>query len=414
MATRRRKPYFDKANRVWVAAVVVGYRVAEVDGADGKKRKRRTAIVVKRARARYEDALKELADLERQRDEGKLPTRAEKVTLSTWLDRWLESVDVSPNTYTDYASKAKHIKTRIGGVQVRALTPIVLDSFFAQLEREGVGRRTQQLIHVVLGLALERARRLRVIGTNPLEDVPRPKLDRAKKRPKPVWTVDQALRFLATVEESEYAALLGIYVTTGIRQSEGLGLTVPCLELGRGAIRIEWALHEVDPKRQKKVDPRLGRGLALLPPKSEASERRIILPASVAEALREHVRRTSPTFLVFTFEGQPIRPHVLRNRIWRPLLEEAGVPPIPMKQLRHTCLTVLAEEGVSLKAAQAVAGHSDMRLTAAVYQQATERMQQEAASAWDRKLEARAQNRAITPPESARNGTGRKMEGGSK
>lgn len=407
MATRRRRPYFDKANGVWVAAVVVGYRIAEVvDKATGKTKKKRQAITVKKARARYEDALKELQELERQQADGKLPTKVDHVTLGAWLDRWLESTDVHPNTYTDYKSKAKHIRTRIGGVQVQKLTPIVLDSFFAQLDRDGVGRRTQQLIHVVLGLALARAKRLHIIRVDPLEDIPRPKLDRKKRRPKPVWTVENALDFLEAARADDYEALLAIYLTTGIRQSEGFGLTVPCVELGRGDIRIEWALHEVPPGQQTAVDPRLGPGLELHPPKSETSERRIHLPEYTADALRRHIERHRPSCLVFTYEGKPLRPHIFRDRIWRPLLEKAGVPVIAPKQMRHTCMTLLAEEGVSIRAAQGLAGHVDDRLLATVYQQVTARMQREAASAWDRVLETRAQDRATTPDKTVRDGTG--------
>jgi integrase len=122
------------------------------------------------------------------------------------------------------------------------------------------------------------------------------------------------------------------------------------------------------------------------PPKTETSRRTIALSQLALEALRQHRAQTTSKLFVFTTKaGEPIRSRWFRD-VWNALLVECSAPPLPVKQLRPTCLTLLAEGGVSQRAAQSLAGHSTQALTADVYQQATARLARQAADAMDRML----------------------------
>jgi integrase len=46
------------------------------------------------------------------------------------------------------------------------------------------------------------------------------------------------------------------------------------------------------------------------------------------------------------------------NRYYKPLLERAGLPPIRFHDLRHSCLSLLAQRGEPIRDLQALAGHA--------------------------------------------------------
>jgi integrase len=76
--------------------------------------------------------------------------------------------------------------------------------------------------------------------------------------------------------------------------------------------------------------------------------------------------------LVFTSpQGTPLDYSRWRQRIWLPAVGAVGLPGASFHDLRRTNATALVHDGVDLKTAQTRLGHSDPRLTLAVYAQAT-------------------------------------------
>jgi integrase len=76
----------------------------------------------------------------------------------------------------------------------------------------------------------------------------------------------------------------------------------------------------------------------------------------------------------------------VRMRSFAPLLERAGLPPMRFHSLRHTAATILLAEGVNVKVASEMLGHSDVSTTLRVYQHVLPGMQQQAADAMDKLL----------------------------
>ena len=60
-----------------------------------------------------------------------------------------------------------------------------------------------------------------------------------------------------------------------------------------------------------------------------------------------------------------------RRRVWVPATARAGMPKLRFHDLRHVAATAMVAEGVDVKTAQTRLGHSDPRLTLALYAQAT-------------------------------------------
>lgn len=380
MSTKRRAPWKDTVNDIWLASVYLGR-----DPDTGKRIEKRVSS------KSYETCLEKLEALERKVSTGQTIAVAKKdrVTVDDWVAQCLEREKgkIGPNTFVTYRSVVAHIRTRLQNVTVEKVNALHVDRLFSQLEDEGVGRRTQQKVYLLLNKYLKRAESLELIGQNPMKKVPRPTLDRSKRLPRLVWTAEHVKAFLAAASTHDMAALFVVAVATGMRQSELFGLRWEYVELERGTLRVEYSLHEVPLALAGKIDPRVGHsGLMLLPPKTESSRRTIALPVLALDALRAHREKTKglPSSFVFTgAEGAPLRSQNFSKRVWRPLLENAALPWLPFKQLRHTCLTLLAEAGVPVKAAQALAGHQTSAITAEIYQQATARLARQAADAMD-------------------------------
>lgn len=82
--------------------------------------------------------------------------------------------------------------------------------------------------------------------------------------------------------------------------------------------------------------------------------------------------------MVFTTKiGTPLEPRNV-NRSFVTLCDRAGVPVIRFHDLRHSCATLLYEQGVSLENIQDVLGHSSPVVTKTIYVEVTRKVQRSA------------------------------------
>jgi integrase len=113
------------------------------------------------------------------------------------------------------------------------------------------------------------------------------------------------------------------------------------------------------------------------PPKSQAGYRTLAMPEQLSAMLVAHLSRqgltgADPDALVFVSpEGGPLRYDRWRRRVWLPALRKAGLEGLTFHDLRRTNETAMVQERVDIKTAHVRAGHSDPRLTIAVYTQET-------------------------------------------
>jgi integrase len=192
----------------------------------------------------------------------------------------------------------------------------------------------------------------------------------------------QARRFVDAIRGDRLEALYQIALTLGLRQGEVLGLRWEDVDLERRTLRIAVALQSV------------GGTLQLVTPKTSRSRRTLPLPAAVVAAL--HVHRAHQLEerlvagsawqehgLVFTTQGgTPIHPRNLVRSFHR-LLKQSGLPPMRFHDLRHSCLSLLAAQGVPARVAMDIAGHSDIRLTQNSYTHVFDEGKRQAAQAMD-------------------------------
>ena len=90
--------------------------------------------------------------------------------------------------------------------------------------------------------------------------------------------------------------------------------------------------------------------------------------------------------LVFTTSvGTPIHPRNL-NRSFKALLQRGGLPNIRFHDLRHSCASLLAAQGVPARMAMEILGHSDIRLTQNIYTHVFDESKRQAADVMDQLL----------------------------
>jgi integrase len=283
------------------------------------------------------------------------------------MQTYLEDVAatrVRPGTLHSYQQFARlYINPRLGRQRLDRIHPQHITAFYRELSQT-LAPSSVRRVHAVLRRALTVAVRWGLIQTNPTLMVDPPSLPRTKVRP---YTIEEAKAFLDVAANDRLEARWVIALTLGLRQGETLGLGWSHIDFERNLITIERAL-------QRQPDG----SLALVPTKTERSQRVIPMPSSVAAALRRRQALQSAdrsllgdewhdTDLVFTTQlGTPIHP---RNdyRSFQNLIRRGGLRRVRLHDLRHTAASMLLAQGVAARVVMEILGHSQISVTMNTY-----------------------------------------------
>ncbi|MEJ8653855.1 site-specific integrase, partial [Streptomyces sp. MS1.AVA.3] len=194
---------------------------------------------------------------------------------------------------------------------------------------------------------------------------------RTGEKPSPVmvWTGEQAgefLDFLAEKGERLYA-LFHLITFRGLRRGEACGQRWVDLHPKRRTLTVAKQLVQD------------GWEVIESAPKTNSGERVITLDEYTEEVLSEHRSKQDAerakwgeawhnTGRMFTREdGSWIHPGWLSDHFER-LVEESGLPPIRLHDLRHVAASLMLAAGVDEKIVSETLGHSDTRITKDTYQ----------------------------------------------
>lgn len=158
-------------------------------------------------------------------------------------------------------------------------------------------------------------------------------------------------------------------MTTGLRRGEICALRWEDFDTKQETLHVRRTLH-----KEK------GKPLTTGDTKTYAGTRKIVLPPSTAQLLRER-KKTAPTEWIFPnpFDPeQPIAPGTAYNRL-KALLKETGLPDIRFHDLRHTFATHALSSGVDAKTLAGILGHTKTSFTLDTYTHTTGDMQKRAA-----------------------------------
>jgi len=340
-----------------------GRIVGEYEDANGKRR-----YISGKSKAEVRTKLRKLLA---ERDEG-IAYDSENLTVSAYLDRWLEAVkgSVRERTWERHEQVVRvHLKPTIGGVKLDRLNALQVQGVYGRKLEAELSPRSVEIIHATLHKVLKQAAGWTLIPRNVAASAtpPRP----VKKEIKPL-SREQARTHLEASRSDVLFAFYVLAVTTGMRNGELLGLQWKDVDLDTGTLQVRRTVW----------------GSVVSPPKTAAGNRTIRLTGLAVAALKEHrlaaAKQRISEWVFPSRTGTPLSVHNVHNRSWKPLLKRAGLPASTrMHDLRHTCATLLLSRGVPVKVVSEMLGHADVAITLAVYQSVLPDMQESAAKAMD-------------------------------
>ena len=261
----------------------------------------------------YADTQKELTDKLRQNItayQGVDLTEECRMTLSEWLDRWLEQMVaiLRPSTLEHYRSDMEHhVKPDLGQKKLTQITASDLRKLYDDLKKQGrvhprpgqsrgLSTPTVLGIHTTLHPALKSAVDQRLLPHNPADHVEPPKVAHKSMT---ILNEEQMDTFLAAVEQdSIWKDFFYTELTTGLRLGEICGLMWSDFDVRKGTLNINRTLHKEQGGRLVTGDT-----------KTYAGTRKIVLPDSTAERLRN---RKKCSYSVWIFPN-PLRPEAPMN-----------------------------------------------------------------------------------------------------
>lgn len=304
--------------------------------------------------ARRRDAQAFLASVEGSKATGTYrdPT-AGRVPLGPYLERFLQTADVRPATRALYEVQARrYVLPVFADVAIGEITPADVRDWLSGLE---AGGRTVQVAHQLLSRVLRQAVADGLILTNPCSVARPPSVEREEVR----LLTTENVEALARAIDERYGAMVLLAGWGGLRFGECAGLRTEHLRLLERKVDVREGATEVRGK------------VSIGPLKTRESRRTITVPTFLADAIGEHLTRTSetPTTLVFPAPGGgPLRRTNFRRRYWLPAATAAGIDPAPrFHDLRHYAAAVAIAAGAHPKAIQARLGHASITTTLNVY-----------------------------------------------
>jgi integrase len=241
----------------------------------------------------------------------------------------------------------RYVLPRLGGFELRRLTPAVIESFQAELRREGVGEPTILKTLTLLQGMLRRAVVWGRIPSNPVAPIRKPAQKRTRAvKPIAPATVEEIRGLLLARRRLRDATLVSILAYAGLRPGEALALRWG--DIGERTILVDRAVALGDVKGTKTGKRR---SVRLLAP----------LAADLAE-WRLASRRPDETALVFPRkDGRAWTDEDWRNwrqRVFAPVATAVGLDRFRPYDLRHSFVSLLFAERRTVIEVARQAGHS--------------------------------------------------------
>ncbi|MBU3717873.1 MAG: site-specific integrase [Actinobacteria bacterium] len=310
----------------------------------------------------------------RARDKGLWTDyRLGRTTFCAWSAEWLRSNPAKRERtiYRDQQVLAVVLKDW-SNRPMSSITPEDCRRLVGRWMAHGYSGSTIRRMAAVVKAVLNSAVDADLVGRSPWRGVKLPQVLTASKEP----LNPSAVLSLAREVGQEASLVVLTAALCGLRFGECAGLRIGDVDVKQRTLSVRHSVSEL-----------AGR-VVVSPPKSRASERTLLMPVTLSELLATHIAHrcpvaTSDDWLFTSPSGGPLRYGNFRNRVFAPACKRLGLEDVTFHDLRKFNATLMVTGGVDIKTAQSRLGHSDPRLTLAVYAQATTESQRSAARVID-------------------------------
>jgi integrase len=296
------------------------------------------------------------ADIRRDRKSGReepnavrkaeRQTRKQKsISFQEYSDEWLtrKKSPLAASTHRNYASLLKvHVNPHIGGIPLVDVTYRLIDDLLSRMD--GMSGTRKNTVITLIGAIFKDAVKRGDAVTNPTERVDRFREDKADIDPMSWPEVKQCLAYLP----DHYRAYFTTAFFTGARPGELMALKKTSIDFELKCISIREGLVRGEIGKLKTVSSR--RDIDILPP---------LLPI-----LKAHLDAlpNDPKRLVFTTpSGTAMELTNLREWVWYPALEKAGLRRRTMYQTRHTFASLMLSNGEDMHWVARQLGHANLK-----------------------------------------------------
>lgn len=288
-----------------------------------------------------------------------------------WLKHAKNRVELT--TYQSYESLARlRVIPYFQEKQIK-LTDINrknLQTFFDSIIKNGrmdgkgaLSPTTIKRIKNIVSQTLVDAQKHDLITNNPCSLLELPRLERYQSS---FYNAEQLRTLLRAAEGDVLEYLIKITAQYGLRRSEVLGIKWESVDFTNRTLTIKHTVVKVVTTIEKDRT------------KNNASYRSFMLDDNAMAIFRklkaeeENNRRLfgssyEDNDYVFKWaDGKPFSPDYVTRHFSR-FLKKKGLPHIRFHELRHSCASLLLNEGFSLKDVQSYMGHADISMTADIY-----------------------------------------------
>lgn len=304
---------------------------------------------------------------------------AEQTTFNMYFPGWLENRRANgkplkaSTKYGIVKAYENHIKPVLGDIALADITAQMVNDFRSGLDTSQpvMIRNTMKVLRGMINTALKPDINGNppILKTSPLTaSEPKPE----SKREIIVATPDEVKAIYDAMPDA-YAPTILLASLCALRIGEICALKVGDLDFRRGIITIAHT-RATTPNTSELITA----------PKTSKSARTEMIPEPLSNALKEFIKKQDLSkddwlFPMRTDKTTPIRTNTLRD-YYDKARRAANRPDLHFHDLRHTCLTWLAQSGATVKELMDMAGHSDPKI-AMIYQHAADERRRSQAEA---------------------------------
>ncbi len=314
------------------------------------------------------EALMKLADKISAAKRGE-ETVNENMTVNAWYRQWKATYKdpkgLTAKSLGMYDEKYdKYIKPKIGGLKMKDVRDIHLQKIMN--EQAGKSISHVKKVRMVLQEMFKRARQSRIIVYDPAETLELPKTTEGKRRS---ITDDERTAILEVAKAHRSGLWILTLLYTGMRPGETAALVWNDIDFDKNEIRV----HAAKESGSKSIKA----------PKTDAGNRTIPIHAELLPLLKE--KKNSPFSPVFPTGAGNFQNENSLRRLWtgfkrdldihmgakvyrNQIIESVVADDLTPYCLRHTFATDCAKAGVPLETVRWLMGHSDIAITANIYQ----------------------------------------------
>ncbi len=286
--------------------------------------------------------------------------------LDCWFPICIKNGEHKSTTVCFYNNTTQNIIHYFEGRAIQSITPLDIEKFLRYIRTDKKYSANHIHHHYrTLKMIFDFAVKQEIIIKSPVDKVDKPKIPRKRVD---AFSKEEAARFFKAINDCplDFRCVLNLLITTGLRRGELLGLQWCDIDESFGVLNIK-----------RNITYTSASGIVVSTPKTQASLRTVPVMNSTMVMLIELKRqrqKENPEVKIdssFIFPNKndiftPRSPSAITQRVKR-FMRDNDLPDLSPHDLRHSCATLLLQNGADIKSVQEILGHTNATTTLNFY-----------------------------------------------